>query len=232
MAAGIVAIFALGGVFHDKYYDRGEAEVTAMAERREIRPAYPRAAAPLSSEPSQVEQYSNQSANLANPIPPAARGTRAPALMKSQPPRSSDASAGAAADVSSMTERQARPALVRGQKVLVASPNHLVSWLVGPGGDIVRIDSTGNSLSRAPGVAADLTAGSALSSQLCWVVGMRGTIVRTTNGRDWERVKSPTTRDLYNIEAHSADSATIYALDGTVFSTSDAGRTWTKKTTD
>lgn len=73
-----------------------------------------------------------------------------------------------------------------------------------------------------------LTAGSAPTPKICWVVGRRGTILRTVDGENWLRVKSPTPVDLTAVLATDADVASISAADGAIFTTKDGGATWTR----
>ena len=73
---------------------------------------------------------------------------------------------------------------------------------------------------------ADLLAGHAVSNTVCWAVGRAGTILLTTDGTRWERIKSPTNKNLVSISAASADVADIVAADGSRFSTFDGGSNW------
>jgi hypothetical protein len=71
-----------------------------------------------------------------------------------------------------------------------------------------------------------LTAGSAPKANVCWMVGRGGTILRTVDGENWQRVKSPTPLDLVAVTAQDADVASITAKDGSVFTTKDGGVNW------
>jgi Photosynthesis system II assembly factor YCF48 len=71
-----------------------------------------------------------------------------------------------------------------------------------------------------------LVTGSAPSSKICWVVGRRGTILRTVDGENWELVKSPTELDLTSVTAEDADAAAITASDGKVYATKNGGAKW------
>jgi len=75
-------------------------------------------------------------------------------------------------------------------------------------------------------VQSDLLGGKAVSNTVCWVVGRNGTILLTTDGTRWRRIKSPTTADLVNVSAASADVADVAAADGSRFSTFDRGSNW------
>lgn len=79
---------------------------------------------------------------------------------------------------------------------------------------------------QGSGVRADLLAGEAPSNTVCWVVGRRGTILLTTDGKRWRQIKSPTSADIVGVRALSADVADIVAADGSHLSTIDRGGYW------
>ena len=81
---------------------------------------------------------------------------------------------------------------------------------------------------QASGVSAALAAVSAPSNTTCWAVGARGVVVRTVDGTNWKPVTAPTASDLVVVRASSEEAATVRASDGSEYSTSDGGRTWTK----
>ena len=74
-----------------------------------------------------------------------------------------------------------------------------------------------------------LTAGSAPSSNVCWLVGRSGGIVLTTDGRAWRRLKFSEPADLAAVTATDARTATVTTADGRLFGTTDGGRTWTRR---
>ena len=73
-----------------------------------------------------------------------------------------------------------------------------------------------------------LTAGSAPSQLVCWLVGPRGIVLRSTDGSAWERVPFPGQIDLASIRATDHLAATVRTPDGRVYSTVDGGKTWTR----
>jgi photosystem II stability/assembly factor-like uncharacterized protein len=77
-------------------------------------------------------------------------------------------------------------------------------------------------------VFTDLTAGSAASDRVCWIVGRAGTILFTTDaGAHWAIIHSPLVEDLGGVRATDALHATIWNPGNTkVFETSDGGATW------
>jgi hypothetical protein len=77
-------------------------------------------------------------------------------------------------------------------------------------------------------VAARITAGSASSADVCWIVGRAGTVLRSTDRQTWQRITLPVAVDLSSVNATDARSATVVTADGRTFSTVDGGMTWTQ----
>ncbi len=73
-----------------------------------------------------------------------------------------------------------------------------------------------------------LTAGTAPSATVCWLVGRAGAIVVSTDGV-WQRVTFPDAVDLASVVAPDARTATVTTVDGRRFATADGGRTWTRR---
>ena len=78
-------------------------------------------------------------------------------------------------------------------------------------------------------MSTPLADASAATDLVCWVVGARGVVLRTTDGRNWERLPSPTTGDLVSVHAWSDSVATVTAADRTTYETSDGGKTWRRR---
>jgi photosystem II stability/assembly factor-like uncharacterized protein len=74
-----------------------------------------------------------------------------------------------------------------------------------------------------------LTAGSAPFQNVCWLVGNGGVVFRTTNGTSFERMTAPDNVHLLTIVATDALRATVAAVDGRFFETSDGGVTWKQR---
>ncbi|HKN02282.1 MAG TPA: hypothetical protein VJX23_17355 [Candidatus Binataceae bacterium] len=108
----------------------------------------------------------------------------------------------------------------------VAAPHSSTTWFVGPHGLIFRREGTGPLRAEASGISTDLTDGAALSSQVCWLIGRSGTVLRTIDGEHWARLSAPTRHDLISVQAQSADSAIVVARGGLRYLTTDAGKTW------
>jgi hypothetical protein len=109
--------------------------------------------------------------------------------------------------------------------VTIATPDRSVMWLVGAGGLIRRMSPHGTQVQQS-GVSSDLLAGAAPSATVCWVVGKKGTIIRTIDGEHWQTVTAPTADDLKTVTASSADDAMITTAGGKRFATSDGGASW------
>jgi hypothetical protein len=71
-----------------------------------------------------------------------------------------------------------------------------------------------------------LTAGSAVSPTVCWIVGRGGAVYVTTDGVQFVRVSFPETADLVAVRGTDEHSATVTATDGRSWRTADQGRTW------
>jgi hypothetical protein len=105
-----------------------------------------------------------------------------------------------------------------------------VLWRYGDRGTIERSADRGQTWEpQQSGVNVRLADASSPSWRVCWVVGAAGTIVRTIDGRTWERVKSPTAGDLVSVHAWSENSATITAASREVYTTADGGATWRRQ---
>ena len=72
-------------------------------------------------------------------------------------------------------------------------------------------------------------AGHAPSAAVVWVVGWRGAIFVTTNGRQFDPVPFPEKADLVSVVAVDDRQATVTTADGRRFSTSDRGKTWERR---
>jgi hypothetical protein len=110
--------------------------------------------------------------------------------------------------------------------VEIASPAPMVRWrLVG---NLVERSTDGGASWEVTttGVSVPLTAGAAVSTTVCWVVGREGVVLLSTDGRTWRHVPAPTITDLVSVRARDALTATVTTADGRLFSTATAGATW------
>jgi hypothetical protein len=111
--------------------------------------------------------------------------------------------------------------------VVIRTPDPLTLWRLGPAGSIQRSTDGGHTWKpQASGITLTMLAGSAPTPLVCWAVGQKGAILRTIDGSTWEVVAAPTSLDLVAVVARGGSSATITALDGQTWVTTDGARTW------
>jgi hypothetical protein len=109
----------------------------------------------------------------------------------------------------------------------VESPDHLATWVIGPGGSIVKHTHSGRTFTQTSGVTVELLAASAPSPRDCWIVGRNGTVLRTRDGGGyWENVGSPTSEDIVHVRAADAHNAVIRTATGKSYATTDGGANW------
>ena len=125
-----------------------------------------------------------------------------------------------------VTEMQ-KSAFASQARVDIFTPDPAIRWRI-VGGTVVQFTSDQGKTWTAQDVrpASGLTAGTAPSATVCWIVGRAGTVLRTIDGRTWHRVSFPEPADLVTIVARSAEIATVTTADGRTFTTADGGKTW------
>lgn len=108
----------------------------------------------------------------------------------------------------------------------ILTPDPKIFWLIAPGA-IERSEDGGASWkTEYLNVRAPILAGAAPTVKICWLVGANGTILRTTNGTHWKAIRPPVETDFVRVEAVDASTASVIAMDGRKFSTSDGGKRW------
>ena len=113
----------------------------------------------------------------------------------------------------------------------IASPDPEVAWRLSPdrpGTNVERTTDGGRKweVQHLP-PDARVSAGTAPSADVCWLVGPAGTVVLTVDGGEtWHRVVPPDTGDVVSVAAPGPDAATVTMADGRRFGTADRGRTW------
>jgi hypothetical protein len=187
--------------------------LNAFSERAAAETAPARAAAPASLPERRMVQSMGAPSSAIS-----AQGPAAPAMV----PESASGGATGLSIAQNQSPTFARP----WPHTTVTSPDGSVRWEFGSGGTIQRFGPGGMTAIRVPGVTADLLAGSAPSSTVCWIVGQGGVVLRTIDGSDWEKVNSPTSRDLIAVTASGPDDAVATARDSRRYATSDGGQTW------
>jgi hypothetical protein len=112
----------------------------------------------------------------------------------------------------------------------IVSPNPSIRWRAGPAGRIERSTDRGTSWTPiSTSVTTDLTAGVSPSQTVCWLVGRAGTVLLSTDGVQFRPLKFPEPINLSAVRAVDAENATVTAVDGRTFTTSDGGLTWAVK---
>ena len=167
------------------------------------------------------------------PAPPAG----APAAAASSPPASADTrlkqEPAAASPLEARGVAAAREAVVGRVASTMAAVPEIVSpdrsrrWRIGQPGVVQRSLDGGTTWETfATGVSVPMRAGSAPSPTIVWLVGGAGTVLLSTDGRQWRQVTAPAAVDLVTVQATDARTATVTAADGRMFRTTDGGQTW------
>ena len=110
---------------------------------------------------------------------------------------------------------------------IINSPARAAVWRVAPGGGIEHSRDGGSTwIVQLADPGAAVTAGSAPSDMVCWLVGQAGAVLRTSDGTTWARLPAPAPDDLVHVEAVDAQTATVTTAGGVSFRTVDGGQTW------
>jgi photosystem II stability/assembly factor-like uncharacterized protein len=114
-------------------------------------------------------------------------------------------------------------------ETIVVSSNPASRWRILQGGQVQRsADGGATWQTQTTGVSDTLSGGSSPSPSVCWLVGPRGIVLRTTDGRSWTRIPFPEAVSLASIRATNDQTATVTTADGRQFVTEDGGRTWAR----
>jgi hypothetical protein len=191
--------------------DERHAAAAADASRRAFRPS----AKPVPAPPAPPQSAAAQAA-------PGSNAAAAPNAAPKPSLSSSGLSDRAASRV--RAEALAKESVTPPE---IVSPNVKVRWRILTGGSVARsIDGGMIWQMQSTGVPATLTAGTAPSPTICWLVGQGGIIVLSTDGRTWQRLPFPEAIDLTSIRASDEVNATVTTADGRTFITTDGGKTW------
>jgi cytoskeletal protein RodZ len=160
--------------------------------------------------------------------PPAAEA--APQAKREKAGQSATAVVGGTAS----KERETPGFLTRGvlaKKGMVSSPaGH---WRVGRHGLIQKTDASGNWVTQASGVDADLFDITFATPSVGWAVGQAGTLLRTIDGGEtWNKVPIPTRADLILVTASGDLTAQVVTRDGQALTTTDGGKSWNTSSHD
>ena len=108
----------------------------------------------------------------------------------------------------------------------IVSPDPARRWRV-VGGAIERSEDAGASWTPIRATSGEtITAGSAPSGSICWLIGTNGLVLIAVDGVTFARVPLAEAIDLTSITAVDARNATVTTVDGRRFRTDDSGRTW------
>ena len=129
-----------------------------------------------------------------------------------------------AAELAKMQQAQISSNLMNLQ---IQTPDPKILWMIA-GPDAVEKSEDGGATWKLEYLEtrARIIAGAAPSAKICWLVGQAGTIQRTTNGSHWKTIKPPEETDFVRVAAEDALTATVTALDGRKFTTTDGGKNW------
>jgi hypothetical protein len=127
---------------------------------------------------------------------------------------------------SAMARRAVQDVAKASAAVEIVSPDANVRWRIN-GTNVERSGDAGTTWQmQSTGASALLTSGAAPSRTVCWIVGAAGTVVRSVDGRSWQRLAFPDPIDLRAVRASDAAHAVVTGVDGRTFATSDGGQTW------
>jgi hypothetical protein len=160
--------------------------------------------------------------------PPQVAGARASAAPAPPPQRAEERAAGAraSADEIQLRARVMSEAAAKSSGFEVRSADPMRRWRVVAGRLERSTDGGSTWVAQNLGSPVDLIAGASPAPDVCWLVGRAGTVLLTTDGRSWQRLRFPEAVDLVAIRATDAATATVVTADGRSFTTEDAGLTW------
>src|SRR5204863_3464041 len=112
----------------------------------------------------------------------------------------------------------------------IVSPDPTSRWRI-TGGRVIEHSTDGGTTWQAQptGATSTLTAGSAPSPLVCWVVGQDGVVLLSTDGRTWRRAGVPTRTALLAVRATDERTATVTDANGRTYVTIDGGVRWTQQ---
>jgi photosystem II stability/assembly factor-like uncharacterized protein len=110
----------------------------------------------------------------------------------------------------------------------ITSPISSSRWRIS--GSVVEHSTDGGATwhTTPTGVATPLTTGASPAANICWIVGRSGVVLLSSDGETWRRLPFPEAVDLTAVVARDNRSATVTAVDGRIFSTTNAGGTWNR----
>ena len=159
-----------------------------------------------------------------------AAGTRALADESTRTDRAPTAAENAAAAPPAPAQPMARTFSFGAPETIIVSSNPASRWRILQGGQVQRsADGGATWQTQTTGVSDTLSGGSSPTPSVCWLVGPKGIVLRTTDGRSWTRIPFPEAVPLTSIRATDDRTANVTTEDGRQFVTENAGRTWARK---
>lgn len=202
---------------------RTPADTLARNQNRE-QPALNERARVLEERSPTVASAETEKIGADRAVAKEARAAR-PAVLP-PPPAASPAAAAAQSD------RAGAPLGAMRQEaaaIELRSPNPAIRWRISVGRQVERSTTGGAQWEPVTiPVGVGLTAGSAPTPSVCWLVGRAGAVYLTTDGLRFERVPFVEPLDLASVVAIDDRTATVTAVDGRVFRTTDRGITWSR----
>ncbi len=178
--------------------------------------AAPAPSAPAAAPPSATAATAPSAAAAALP-------SAAAAAPPAQPSTTLRAFAPAAADAAG------RLATANAVAADILSPDPTSRWRITAGRVVEHsIDGGATWQAQPTDVTSRLTAGSAPSASICWIVGQDGVVLLTTDGRTWRRLGVPATTPLVSVRATDERTATVTDANGRTYVTADGGGHWSE----
>lgn len=172
-----------------------------------------------------AEAKANALAETATPMPaaPPAGAAAAPPFAPPALPQSADSNLRRAAPAASARVST----FANAPETIIVSSNPATRFRLLRGGGVQRSADAGATWrTEVTGATETLAAGASPSPSVCWVVGPSGTVLLSTDGRSWRRIRFPEAVDLQAVTASDHENATVTTADGRSFVTTDGGQTW------
>ena len=152
---------------------------------------------------------------------------QAPASPAAAPVPTPQAAAAGATNTAEVRANRLIARAAAAPMVQIVSPNPSNRWRLMPGGTVQRSTDGGSTWGTQPaGADVTLTAGASPAPLVCWLIGPRGRVLLSRDGATWKTVSIAEPIDLVSIRATDDKSATVTAVDGRTFATTDGGTTW------
>jgi hypothetical protein len=182
------------------------------------------------AEGAQAEGARAKGAKAENDKKRPAADPRALADASARTDRARTAAENAAAAPAAPAQPMAQTFSFGAPETIIVSSNPASRWRILQGGQVQRSADGGATWQlQNTGVTETLSGGSSPLPSVCWLVGPKGIVLRTTDGRSWNRVRFPEVVPLASIRATDGDNAVVTTEDGRQFATDDGGRTWARK---